>query len=107
MQSEPHICEEGYPPERREPEAGTDEGDKPGVDRPFEITADCTDPALNARGANKSQINRAPIAVYDSKTKTLTPTTADAKESSFELTDSLAAGKDSWKWLLLGPAASK
>ncbi|MBK5216446.1 MAG: hypothetical protein JJE02_02570 [Propionibacteriales bacterium] len=79
-------------------------------ERAFQTTSDCTDPLLNPRGANKSPItetNRAPIAVYDSKTKTLTPTTADAKELSFELTDSLAAGKDSWKWLLLGPAASK
>ena len=100
-QSEPPICEKGYPSEQREP----DDLDE----RAFQTTSDCTDPLLNPRGANKSQVNRAPIAVYDSKTKTktLTPTTADAKESSFELTDSLAAGKDSWKWLLLGPAASK
>ena len=102
MQDDSKICEEGYPTARREPEELSE--------REFEVTSDCTDPALNPRGENKSQItetNRAPIAVYDSKTKTLTPTTADAKESSFELTDSLAAGKDSWKWLLLGPAASK
>ena len=101
-QSEPPPCKKGYPSVQRVPDDLNE--------RAFQTTSDCTDPLLNPRGANKSQItetNRAPIAVYDSKTKTLTPTTADAKESSFELTDSLAAGKDSWKWLLLGPAASK
>ena len=90
--SSPAVCNQGYRSDRREPEVLV-------PDRGVKETADCTDPSLVARNPSKTVVekNRAPVAGYDRASGISTP--ADA-------TDSLAFGKDSWQWLLLGPATT-
>ncbi|MEO6470221.1 MAG: MlaD family protein [Aeromicrobium sp.] len=94
---QPDVCQQGYRSDRRPPEDT--------ADREFDITADCTDAALVARNPSKTTVaNRAPVAVYNTETGSLTSTSTDANGLSPALTSSSTLGKDSWKWLLLGPA---
>lgn len=94
------VCNNGYRSDRR---AGADVT----PDSQFDVTVDCTNKALVPRNPSKTVVekNRAPVAVYDPATGTSTPT--DATGSSNTFSDPLAFGKDSWQWLLLGPATTK
>ena len=92
------VCHPGYRDDRRIPsELLPDRG----VD---DQHVDCDDENLVARNPSKTdpEKNRAPVAGYDPATGT---TTTDAAEPSYS--DPLAFGKDSWQWLLLGPATTK
>jgi phospholipid/cholesterol/gamma-HCH transport system substrate-binding protein len=86
------VCNDGYRSDRRPAEDVT-------PDSQFDVTADCTKSSLVPRNPSKTVVekNRAPA------TGNSTPT--DATGSSTP--DSLAFGKDSWQWLLLGPATAK
>ena len=90
-----HVCNEGYRSDRRGPEVTE-------PDRGLDEDVDCTDDSLVARNPSKTEKNRAPVAGYDPATGT---TTTDATGPSYS--DPLAFGKDSWQWLLLGPAATE
>ena len=104
---DPAVCNQGYRghrgfepgDERRPPEELSD--------RELVETVDCTDPSLVPRNPSKTVVekNRAPVAVYDRATGISTP--ADATDSGNVSSDSLAFGKDSWQWLLLGPATTR
>lgn len=124
--TQPPNCTEGYrdippngPPfdryEQFYPETGVgvynEDGEllnpKDAFDREFAVEVGCADPALNPRGVDDlvfTTTNRVGVADYDVDIDSLTPSAADAIKS---LTASSGAGKDSWKWLLIGPAASK
>ena len=97
---DPAVCNQGYRPTRRSPQDVT-------PDSQFDVTVDCTDASLVARNQSKTVIekNRAPVAVYDPATGI--PTSTDAADSGNTYSDPLAFGKDSWQWLLLGPATTK
>ena len=97
---DPAVCNQGYRPTRRSPQDVT-------PDSQFDVTVDCTDTSLVARNQSKTVIekNRAPVAVYDPATGI--PTSTDAADSGNTYSDPLAFGKDSWQWLLLGPATTK
>lgn len=90
MTSEPHVCNDGYG-DRDPPQAVGAEFEM------FDTTVDCDDDSLVHRNPSKTTINRAAAAGYDSANATTTPTDAESSD---------AFGKDSWKWLLLGPATS-
>lgn len=89
------VCNEGYRSDRRPP-------DDIDPDRGLDADVDCTDDSLVARNPSKTDKNRAPVAGYDPSTGT---TTTDATGPSYS--DPLAFGKDSWQWLLLGPATTE
>jgi len=95
---EPKVCNQGYRSDRREPEELV-------PDRQLAPKADCQNSSLVPRNPSKTTIekNRGPVAGYDPAAGTSTPT--DATDSSYS--DPLAFGKDSWQWLLLGPATTK
>lgn len=97
---DPAVCNQGYRPTRRPPQSVT-------PDSQFGVTADCTNASLVPRNPAKTVVekNRAPVAVYDPATGT--PTSTDATDSSNTYSDPLSFGKDSWQWLLLGPATTK
>jgi phospholipid/cholesterol/gamma-HCH transport system substrate-binding protein len=90
------VCNEGYKKDRREPEDVS-------PDSQFNVNVDCDNANLVPRNPSKTVVdkNRAPAAGYDPATGT---TTTDATEPGFS--DPLAFGKDSWQWLLLGPATT-
>lgn len=90
--ADPQVCHDGYTAERRPPQDVV-------PDSEFDITVDCDDDALVPRNPRKTVVNRAAVAGYNSADDALTPTPTDAQES-------YAFGKDSWKWLFLGPAAT-
>ncbi|MDQ3156711.1 MAG: MCE family protein [Actinomycetota bacterium] len=97
MTPNPAVCHDGYRTDRRDP----------GVllpDRGIQTDVDCNDDNLVARNPRKTVVekNRAPVAGYDPATGI---TTTDASEPSYS--DPLAFGKDSWQWLLLGPATTR
>lgn len=94
------VCNEGYRTKRRAPQDVT-------PDSQFNVTSDCTSSTLVPRNPSKTVVkkNRAPVAVYDPLTGA--PTTTDATDSSNTYSDPLAFGKDSWQWLLLGPATTQ
>lgn len=100
MNSDSPVCNQGYRSDRRAPQDVT-------PDSQFDVTVDCTDPAFVPRNPSKTRVvkNRAPVTVYDPATSTSTPT--EAADSSNTSSDPLAFGKDSWQWLLLGPATTK
>ena len=95
MQENPVVCNTGYRSDRRAP-------DDIDPDRGLDEDVDCTDDGLVARNPSKTTTNRAPVAGYDPATGT---TTTDANGPSYS--DPLAFGKDSWQWLLLGPATTQ
>lgn len=77
---DPAVCNEGYRSDLRAPRAI-----KP---RQFDLTADCSSKTLVPRNPSKTTVapnNRAAVASQDAP----------------------GLGKDSWKWLLLGPAITK
>lgn len=76
---EPAVCKDGYRDDRR--------GGSKIEEREFDLNADCVDPKLVPRNPGKTKVdhNR--------------PAAASA--------DAAGLGKDSWKWLLLGPAVTK
>ncbi len=80
INADPAVCNQGYRSDRRPPRDISE--------REFDVRADCTDEKLVPRNPSKTTVehnNRAAAAS----------------------TDSSGLGKDSWKWLLLGPAVSK
>ncbi|MGZ5415130.1 MAG: MCE family protein, partial [Aeromicrobium sp.] len=89
------VCNQGYRSDRRAP-------DDIDPDRGLDTDVDCTDEGLVARNPSKTEKNRAPVAGYDPATGT---TTTDATGPSYS--DPLAFGKDTWQWLLLGPATTE
>lgn len=97
-------CKKGYDKNRRLPQQLT-----PDANADILLNATCTDPdpKVDARSSDKTTFtaNRAPVAYYNPATGKLTTTKPDASESSSALDSSQTLGKDSWKWLLLGPAA--
>lgn len=108
LQTEPHVCSEGYDPEQVRPP--TD-----GSNKPMDMDAHCAEPQAksNARGAQHAPragtAYRAPVvAAYDRETGKLTYT--DASPSDFVTYTGGAAsvfGEESWKWLLLQPLATE
>lgn len=101
---DPTVCKTGYDGTRRLPEDRL-----PDANPDIMLNARCTDPnpKIDPRGSDNTTFtaNRAPVAYYNPATGTLTTTKPDASESSSSLGDTQTLGKDSWKWLLLGPAA--
>lgn len=87
------VCNKGYNGDRRDGEST--------ADRQTRFNVDCSDKGKVARNPSKTVVNknRASVAGYDSATGTPTPTDAAGSSS-----DPLAFGKESWQWLLLGPA---
>lgn len=92
-------CTDGYREER-----GPDEVEE----IPFDTKVDCDLPPSKAvpRASKNAKFNRSSVVgVYDADKKKLVPT--DSQESDFTVPDPEVFGKDSWKWLLLGPTATK
>ena len=89
------VCNEGYNSDRRDGENVEE--------RQTRFNVDCTDSSKVARNPSKTVVkkNRASIAGYDPATGTSTPT-----DTAGSYSDPLAFGKDSWQWLLLGPATT-
>lgn len=115
-------CKTGYSGKRGLPEDGVPQADSTTKDKDQAdiaarelarqqtlLDANCTDPGakVDVRRSDRTTFtsNRAPVAYYDMATGKLTTTKPDASESSSALDSSKTLGKDSWKWLLLGPAA--
>lgn len=92
-------CTDGYRKER-------DPGDVEEI--PFDTKIRCNLPPAKAvpRDSKNSKFNRSSVVgVYDVDDKKLVPT--DSQESEFSVPDPEVFGKDSWKWLLVGPTATK
>lgn len=100
----PHVCHKGYDDDRRAPQDVVNNS----PDDLFNIKADCTDPdpTLVPRNPSKAVVekNRSAAAGYDSS---LTSTATGASGSTGLVVDPFTFGKDSWKWLFVGPAASR
>jgi phospholipid/cholesterol/gamma-HCH transport system substrate-binding protein len=108
LQTEPHVCTEGYDPGQvRSPE----EGDN----APMDMDARCTEPQSqsNARGAQHAPragaAYRSPVvAAYDPGAGTIQYTDASPSDSiSYTGGAASVFGEESWKWLLLQPLASE
>ena len=104
---EPAVCNQGYRGYRG---LGPDDGRRTPQevsDRGLEETVDCADSAKVPRNPSKTVVNknRVPVAGYDPATGI--PTAIGATDSGNSYSDPLAFGKDSWQWLLLGPATTK
>lgn len=98
---EPEVCENHGYRDKRLPENREE--------KPFETDIECSLPPSQAvpRASKNAQYQRnAPVVgVYDDKTKTVTP--PEVRPSDVAVPDARKFGKDSWKWLLLGPTATK
>ncbi len=108
LQSEPHVCTEGYDPRQiRGPE---DRGD-----RPMDMDAHCAEPQAqsNARGAQHAPragaAYRAPVvAAYDPSTGAVEYThTSPSDAVTYTGGAASVFGEESWKWLLLQPIATE
>lgn len=93
LSHEPAVCHKGYVDKRDAPQ------DLGGDYERFDTEADCTDDKLVPRNPSKTVIekNRVAAAGYD-RGRILSTTETDARTQAF--------GKDSWKWLLLGPTTT-
>ena len=105
LQQNPHVCNEGYNAEPRNPE--TERGNAP-----MDMDARCTEPAAqsNARGAQHAPQRagaayRSPVvATYDPDTERVQ--WGDKATDAFSTPGTLAPrtlGEESWKWLFLQP----
>ncbi len=105
LQQNPHVCNEGYNAEPRNPE--TERGNAP-----MDMDARCTEPAAqsNARGAQHAP-QRAGAAYRSPVVATYDPDTERVQWGS-KATDPFSApgtlaprtlGEESWKWLFLQP----
>jgi phospholipid/cholesterol/gamma-HCH transport system substrate-binding protein len=100
----PPVCHQGYGTPPRDP------NDLSEV--PMNENARCTEPQAksNARGAqNAPAYNRTPVvAKYDPQTGNLVATSTAPRSNVHEVGgQQRLLGKDSWKWLLLGPLATR
>ncbi len=100
----PPVCHQGYGTPQRDP------NDLSEV--PMNENARCTEPQAmsNARGAqNAPAYNRTPVvAKYDPQTGKLVATSRAPRSNVHEVGgQQRLLGKDSWKWLLLGPLATR
>jgi phospholipid/cholesterol/gamma-HCH transport system substrate-binding protein len=118
MTEEPHVCTNGYQTTTKRPPQDLSEV-------PFNTAARCAEPQSqsSARGAQHAPppLNRAPalsydagpnrapvVATYDRGTGKLTPAEEDPMAGVVSSGDAAQTlGKDSWKWLLLGPLADQ
>jgi phospholipid/cholesterol/gamma-HCH transport system substrate-binding protein len=108
MQSEPHVCTEGYDP-------GQVRGPQDRADKPMDMDARCTEPQAqsNARGGQHAPrpgtAYRAPvIGAYDPKSQEVRYTDVSPSDA-VNYTGGAASvfGEESWKWLLLQPIATE
>lgn len=92
----PAVCKQGYDPNRRAPQDVIDNS----PNDLFNINVDCTDPKLVPRNPSKTVVNHNRVAAsgYDPQSGNQTSTQTG--------TSSSVSGKDSLKWLLLGPAST-
>lgn len=100
LTTDPKVCEgHGYR-DKRLPE------DRKEI--PFDTTIRCSLPPSEAlpRASKNAHYNRVSplVGIYDGRTQTVTPPNARVAGAG---PGSVALGKDSWKWLLLGPAATR
>ena len=108
LTNDPPVCHQGYDTKQRDP------SDLSEV--PMNEDARCTEPQArsNARGAQNAPAygspgkGRAPVvAQYDPATGRVTPTSSVPGSNVHEMGgQQQLLGKDSWKWLLLGPLAT-
>jgi phospholipid/cholesterol/gamma-HCH transport system substrate-binding protein len=104
LTNDPPVCHQGYNTPQRDP------NDLSEV--PMNESAHCSEPQAqsNARGAqNAPAYNRTPVvAKYDPQTGKLMATSSAPRTNVHELGgQQQLLGKDSWKWLLLGPVATR
>jgi phospholipid/cholesterol/gamma-HCH transport system substrate-binding protein len=107
MQSEPHVCTEGYDPDQVR-------GPQDRADKPMDMDARCTEPQAqsNARGSQHAPragtAYRAPVvAAYDPESGKVRYTD-ESPSDAVSYTGGAASvfGEESWKWLLLQPIAT-
>lgn len=102
----PPICKQGYNQgEVRTPQERSD--------KPMNVNAGCTNGGLNPRGAEKTPSNRTgvdyrpPVATYDLGTHKVSWPKAGDKTIAYDGGAAQLLGRDSWKWMLLQPAAAQ
>ncbi len=100
---DPVVCHRGYNTRQRDPNDTSEV--------PMNEDARCTEPQAqsNARGAqNAPAYNRTPVvAQYDPQTGKLVAASSAPRDNVHEVGgQQQLLGKDSWKWLLLGPLAT-
>jgi phospholipid/cholesterol/gamma-HCH transport system substrate-binding protein len=115
LTQEPHVCKHGYETTEKRPPQDLSE-------IPFNTAAHCAEPQSqsSARGAQHappplgraapaSSLDAAPvIATYDPRTGRLRSATEDPMADVVSSGSGASLlGKDSWKWLLLGPLAGQ
>jgi phospholipid/cholesterol/gamma-HCH transport system substrate-binding protein len=114
MTNDPPVCRHGYETTRQRPPQDLSE-------IPFNTAAHCSEPQSqsNARGAQHAPppLNRAApaslasspvVATYDPRTGRLSSATEDPMAHVVSSGSGASLlGKDSWKWLLLGPLAGQ
>jgi phospholipid/cholesterol/gamma-HCH transport system substrate-binding protein len=110
MQSEPHVCTEGYDPEQvRSPQERSD--------KPMDMDARCAEPQAqsNARGAQHAPRPRADAAYRAPVVGAYDPATGRLRYTDVNPSDVVGYtggaasifGEESWKWLLLQPLATE
>jgi phospholipid/cholesterol/gamma-HCH transport system substrate-binding protein len=112
MTTEPHVCTDGYQSTNKRPPQDLSE-------LPMNVQARCTEPAAqsSARGAQHAPepLNRtaplsstAPVvATYDRRSGRLVPADTDPMANTVSSGSAQVLGKDSWKWLLMGPVVGE